>query len=120
MMMQAIELEGRSYVIVPRDQYDRLVMLSESIEMPALPDPDRNGNYPAVEYARVSLARKLLKGRVALGLSRQELADLAGLKFETVNRIESGTVTPSGASIEKIDSALKAAEKKKSRAKRGS
>ena len=118
MMMQAIELDGRSYVIVPRDQYDRLVKITESIEMPELPHPDEDGNYPAVEYARVSLARKITTNRLSLGLSRQELADMAGLKVEAVSRVESGKVTPSRTSMSKIDLALKAATKK-TRANRG-
>lgn len=86
--------------------------------MPALPEPDERGYYPAVEYARVSLARRIIDDRIKLGLSREQLAILAGMRLSTLNRIESGKVTPSVASIDKIDLALKAAQKKKSRSKR--
>ncbi len=112
MTVQAIQLEGRDYVIVPRDEFDRLTMLSNSAELPALPEADANGNYPAVEYARVSLARKIIRDRVSLGLLQKDLAGLAGMRVETLSRIESGKVTPTVASIERIDSALKAAQKK--------
>ncbi len=112
MTVQPIQLEGKEYVIVPRDEFDRLTLLSNSTELPALPEADANGNYPAVEYARVSLARKIIRDRVSLGLLQKDLAGLAGMRVETLSRIESGKVTPTAASIERIDSALKAAKKK--------
>lgn len=71
-----------------------------------LPD----GNFPAVEYARASLARKIIRQRTKLGLSQKELAQLAGLPAETLCRIERGQQTPTTASIVKIDRALQRAE----------
>src|SRR6185436_16764245 len=94
MTVQPIQLEGKEYVLVPRDEFDRLTLLSNSAELPALPEADANGNYPAVEYARVSLARKIIRDRVSLGLLRKDLAGLAGMRVETLSRIESGRFTP--------------------------
>ena len=37
--------------------------------LPPLSKPDADGNYPAVEYARASPARKIIRGRVKAGLS---------------------------------------------------
>lgn len=109
-MPQSITIEGKQFVIVPRDEYDRLSKLAR---LPALPEPDAQGTYPAIEYARVSLARKLILRREAVGLTQAELARRAGIRVETLNRIESGKVTPSIPSIDKLDRALQAAEGRK-------
>jgi transcriptional regulator with XRE-family HTH domain len=63
--------------------------------------------YPAVEYARASLARKLIRDRVAAGLSQRELATRAGVRVETLCQIETGKHTPSVPTVEKLDRALK-------------
>ena len=81
-------------------------------KLPSLPQAHDRGRYPAVEYGRISLARKIIRDRVSLGLLPEDLARLAGIRMATLSRIESGTVTPSVASIERIDAALQAAQKK--------
>ncbi len=81
--------------------------------LPPLPKPNKRGNYRAVEYARASLARKVIRDRVATGLSQRELARLAGIRVETICRIETGKNTPSVPTIDRIDRALKAAIKRK-------
>jgi len=106
---QTIHMNGEAFVVVARDEYDRLVTLAKAAELPPLPAPDRDGNYPAVEYARASLARKIIRERVAAGLSQKELARLAGVRGETLCRIETGTRTPSLETIEKIDRVLRRA-----------
>ena len=60
---------------------------------------------PRLEYARVSLARKILRHRRRVGLTQVELARRAGIRPETLNRIEHGKHSPSVAIIEKIDRA---------------
>ena len=107
MIAQTILLEGKPYVVLPRDEYDRLATLAKAGELPPLPKPDAQGNYPAVEYARASLARKIIRGRVAAGLSQRELALRAGIRVETLCRIETGKHTPSVPTVEKIDQALR-------------
>src|SRR5439155_23288375 len=77
---------------------------------PRVPEADGDGNRPAVEYLRVSLARKISRHRRMLGLSQAELARRAGIRPETLNRIEQGKHSPSVATVEKIERALKAAE----------
>ena len=74
---------------------------------PLLPEPDANGNYPAVEAMRVSLARDIIRTRRKLGLSQAELARRAGIRLETLNRVEQGKYSPSVATVEKIDRALR-------------
>jgi DNA-binding XRE family transcriptional regulator len=63
-------------------------------------------NYPAVEYARVSLARKVIKARRVAGLSQAELARRAAIRPETLNRIEKGKTSADTATIAKIVRAL--------------
>jgi transcriptional regulator with XRE-family HTH domain len=78
-----------------------------------LPKPDAQGNYPAVQYARASLARKIIRDRVAAGLSQRELATKAGVRVEALCRIETGKHTPSAPTVDKIDQALKRYAKSK-------
>ncbi len=96
MNVQRVVVEGKRYVLIRESRYEqlcreakRMMDLSED-ELPALPRPDKNGNYPAIEYSRVSLARDLIRQRRALGLSQQELARHAGVRQETISRIETG------------------------------
>ncbi len=115
MIAQTIVLEGKPYVVLPREEYDRLSTLAKAGELPPLPKLDAQGNYPAVEYARASLARKIIRDRVAAGLSQRELALRAGVRVETLCRIETGKHTPSVPTVEKIDRALKRYVKSKSK-----
>jgi DNA-binding XRE family transcriptional regulator len=115
MIAQTILLEGKPYVVLPRAEYDRLATLAKAGELPPLPKPDAQGNYPAVEYARASLARKIIRDRVAAGLNQRELATMAGVRVETLCRIETGKHTPSVPTVDKIDRALKRYAKSKSK-----
>ena len=113
MIAQTILLEGKPYVVLPLAEYDRLAGLAKAGELPPLPKPDAQGNYPAVEYARASLARKIIRDRVAAGLNQRELATMAGVRVETLCRIETGKHTPSVPTVDKIDRALKRYAKSK-------
>ena len=106
-----LTLGGRDYVIVPREDFDRLTTLAKAADLPDLPERDAEGNYPAAEYARASLARKIIRGRVEAGLTQRALAKLAGMSFEHLCRVEGGRHTPSVAMIVKIEQALKGATK---------
>lgn len=108
---QTLKLEGREYVVVAREEFDRLTGLARVAKMPALPEADRKGNFPAVEYARASIARDIVRERAELGLSQRELARLSGVRVETLCRIETGRNTASIATLTKVDRALKHARK---------
>jgi len=75
-----------------------------------MPKPDAQGNYPAVEALRASLARKIIRRRQAAGLSQVALARRAGIRAETLNRLEQGRHTPTVATVDKLDRALAEAE----------
>jgi DNA-binding XRE family transcriptional regulator len=113
MTVRYLELAGKRWAILPEREYKRLAVQSGlQGSLPALPKADARGNYPAVEYARVLLARKIIKARRAAGLSQVELARRAAIRPETLNRIEKGKTTPDTATIAKIERALETAQGK--------
>lgn len=77
---------------------------------PPLPKADARGHVPAVEYARVSLARKLIRDRRRFGLTQAELARHAKVHRKTLARVERGEVMPDASTFKKLDRALKSAE----------
>ena len=111
-----VRIGGEDYVILPSKEYERLTGLAKVAEMPP-PAPDEQGNYPAIEYLRASIARSVIRDRLALDLTQRELARLAGLRVETLCRIETGRHTASTATIDKLDRALKRAAREKERRK---
>lgn len=119
--LQRIEVAGQRFVLLPEREYERLCSrASETVpltdeNLPPLPKPDKNGNFPAVEYARISLARDVIRDRRLAGLTQQELATLAGTRQETISRIESGQYAASPKLVERIDRALKKTLAKKGR-----
>jgi|SRR5580700_10434572 DNA-binding XRE family transcriptional regulator len=112
MSTQTIHLNGQAYVILEREEYDRLATLAKAGAVPSLPEADARGNVPAVDYARASIARGIIQDRVKAGLTQKELAKRAGIRVETLCRIETGKHTASVATIEKIDRVLQAAQSK--------
>jgi transcriptional regulator with XRE-family HTH domain len=96
-------------------------MASEA-KLPAFPPVNARGNRPALAFARVSIARSIIKERTASGLSQQELAKLAGVRQDTLCRLETGKHLPNVRTVNKIDKALQREERrrKSSRSKRGS
>ena len=78
---QTIVVDGKPYVLLPRDEYDRLTTLAKAADLPPLPAPDAEGNYPAVQYARASLARKIIRDRVAAGLTQLRAGEAGRHQF---------------------------------------
>ncbi len=119
--LQHIEVEGKRFVLLPEIEYDRLcreageALTVGNEELPPLPKPDKNGRIPALEYARISLARDLIRERKSVGLSQQKLAELAGIRQETLSRIETGKHTATPKTVDKIMRVIEARKKRKSR-----
>jgi DNA-binding XRE family transcriptional regulator len=109
MTVKILELAGKRWAILPEKDFKQLAAQAADGGWPALPKPDAKGNFPAVEYARASLARKIIKARRLAELSQAELARRAGIRPETLNRIEKGKTTPDTATIAKIELAIQAA-----------
>jgi hypothetical protein len=66
---QRIEVQGRRFVLLPETEYDRLCREAgeapaiDDKDLPPLPKPDNHGRFPALQYARISLARHLIRDR---------------------------------------------------------
>ena len=107
MTVKILELAGKRWAILSEKDYRRLAAhAGQEGGWPVLPRPDAQGNYPAVDYARVSLARKIIQARRQAGLTQAELARRAAIRPETLNRIEKGKTTPDTATVAKIERAL--------------
>lgn len=78
--------------------------------MPPLPKPDTRGNVPAVAFARANIAREIVQRRAAIGLSQSDLAHRAGIRQETLSRLETGKTSPALRTVEKVERALVGAE----------
>ena len=109
MKTPTFEVNGKVFVVVERAEYERLRELAKAAVLPPLPDADADGNFPAVQFARATIARNIIRDRVAAGLNQRQLAKLAGVRVETLCRIETGKHTPSLKTIQSIDRALKRA-----------
>jgi DNA-binding XRE family transcriptional regulator len=109
MKAPTIHLSGKTYVIVERGEYERLKTLAKAAALPAMPQADAEGNVPAVQFARATLARSIIRDRALAGLTQTELAAKAGLRTETICRVERGRHTPSVETVQQIDRALKKA-----------
>ena len=105
-------MNGRRFVVLPEIEYRRLRQrrAGKSADgewgLPPLPAKLPSGNYPALEYARAVTARDVIRSRRRLGLSQTELARRAGVRVETLNRIERARITAAAAVMEKLDAVL--------------
>ena len=115
MSVQTLEIKGKRMIQMPEREYLELIRRIDRKEaetdMPSLPRKLEDGNYPALEYARASLARKIIRDRRRLGLSQVELARRAGIAAESLNRLEHAKTNPTMRTVQKIDRALKVVEK---------
>jgi DNA-binding XRE family transcriptional regulator len=103
MPLATITRKGKQFVLVPVARYQRLV----DQDLPPLPPVARDGSTDAIDFARASIARQLIRDRRAAGLSQAGLAKLAGVRQATVSRIESGKHTPTIRIMKAIDRALR-------------
>jgi DNA-binding XRE family transcriptional regulator len=121
--LQRLEIAGKRFVVLEETEYERLCREAREAlpedDLPQLPKPDKAGRFPAVEYARIALARDLIRDRQGLGLSQQQLARLAAVRQETISRLESGKQTASTRTVDKICKALEAERRRKSMPTRG-
>ena len=109
MIREILMIHGKRCVAIEEAELHRLERQAGKKEspLPPLPAADAKGNRPALEYIQVSIARDIIKERRSLGLSQLRLAELAGLRQETLSRLESGKHSPTVRTVEKIDRALK-------------
>ena len=110
MSVQTLRMAGKEFVVIEREEYDRLVAADPRIaddELPALPAADAHGNVPAAEYGRKLLARRLVMARKRAGMTQAELARRSHIRVETLNRLEKGRHNPDEATYDKLESVLR-------------
>jgi DNA-binding XRE family transcriptional regulator len=121
MLREVVKRGGKRFVLVEESELRRLERSAakakptgaEKPELPPYPPADEEGNRPALACACVSIARSIVQDRRAAGLTQEELARLAGVRQETVCRLESGNHSPAVRTVAKIDHVLQAALMKK-------
>ena len=108
MSVRNLTLDGRQYVLIPRKQWEAMARRSRSREgklqktPPSLPD----GTF-TIEHVRISLANRMIAQRKAAGLTQAQLARRAGVRVETISRLENGLHMPSVRTFDKIEKALR-------------
>ena len=98
-----VDIMGTRFVLIPEAE------LAALEEMPPLPPVADDGSVEALPYIDASIARGIIKDRRELGLTQSRLAELAGIRQETLSRLESGKHKPNMRTLERIESALKRA-----------
>ena len=71
----------------------------------------------AIAYARVSIAKGLRRQRLEVGLTQAEVARRAGIRSETLSRLENGRGNPTVATVRKIVRAIVRAGRRPARPK---
>jgi DNA-binding XRE family transcriptional regulator len=103
--VQTLDIRGKKFVLIPEAEYRRLTR-QRSPAVPSMPPLSSDGTYPAARAMRTMMARKIIAARKAVGLSQAALARKAGIRVETLNRLEKGKHTPDLATMAKINKAL--------------
>ncbi len=102
MNAQPLKIAGQDMIVLPRAEFDKLI--KRAGVLPTLPAAD--GSVPGGPFVDASMARTVIQRRIALGWTQQELADRAGVRMETIGRLEAGKHLPRLETIERIDAAL--------------
>jgi len=92
--IQEVRVGDQTFCLVPKSDYLRLVKEAGG----TLVD--------AVDYARASIGRDLLRRRKRAGLTQSKVAAKAGIRLETLSRIENGRANPTFATVRRILMAL--------------
>jgi DNA-binding XRE family transcriptional regulator len=104
-----LELDGIRYVILRESIFDQLCLKAGVARTESKTSEEHLA--PAFDIDRTTLTEKLRHRRRAAGLSQAELARRAGVRAETLNRIERGHTEPDFTTIRKLVLAMNAAER---------
>jgi DNA-binding XRE family transcriptional regulator len=95
---QRIQLAGKWYIIIAEDEFRALTKPQDA-------GPHSDG-LDAFSVSDQRLADRLQQRRRQAGLTQKDLARLAGIRVETLNRIEKGHTTPDFKTIRKLVNAM--------------
>jgi DNA-binding XRE family transcriptional regulator len=110
MEYETVTRKGKRFVLVEESEFRRLKpRVVANAKLPPFPPKDKDGNSPAIEFMRISLAREIISMRTAVGLTQAELARQSGVRVETLNRLEKGRHTPDEKTFAKIEKAIRKA-----------
>ena len=95
---QRVRLDGNWYVIIKEDEFRALTQTRK---------PKKNSDaLDAINVSDQRLADRLLQRRQDAELTQKDLAQRAGIRVETLNRIEKGRTTPDFKTIRKLVNAI--------------
>lgn len=116
---ETVVVRGKKFALVPTSELSRLRRLEKRnvnpTTLPPFPKADQQGSVPAKAYILASIARGVIKERLELGLTQDRLAKLAGVRADTLARLESATHSAATATVEKIERALQSERRRQSR-----
>ena len=104
MKVQHIEVGDGRMVVLSEDDFNAI--MEKAGVLPPMPAKTQSGNYPATETCDAIIARKIVTRRIRAGMTQVELARKAGVRFETISRLESAKQVPRRETIIRIDAAL--------------
>jgi len=103
-----VELDGIRYVILRESAFEQLCVTAGLPQ--GKPSSSDDAWTSSLDLDRATLAEKLVRRRRLAGLSQAELARRAGIRPETLNRIERGRTNPDFATVRKLVVAMDATE----------
>lgn len=107
----SVELDGVRYAVLREDLLRRLCRRAKVRPVGPGEDATPRDDLGLIEGLDGEvLARSLVTRRRRAGLTQAELARRAGIRVETLNRVERGRTTPDFATIRKLVAAIKQAE----------
>ena len=104
MTIQTITTGTEELIVIARKEFEDL--MEKAGVLPPWPAADTNGNTPAHSTIDISIARSLISDRIKRGWTQTELARRAGVRLETIGRIEAGKHVARRETLLKLDRAL--------------
>jgi DNA-binding XRE family transcriptional regulator len=104
MTIQTLNIDGKKLIVLTEEAFAEL--MEKAGVLPPLPPADKHGARDALTFADAAIARKLISRRIKAGLTQKELAKRAGVRLETICRLESGKHAPTRETVARIDAAL--------------
>ena len=103
-----VELGGVAYAVLREAQV--VALCQRARVQPVARGRGATGPLAVLEHAEAPLAQRIRQRRRAAGLTQAALASVAGIRTETLNRIERGKTEPDFGTVRKLAAALRRVE----------